>query len=448
MPRKVFISVLGTGFYGACQYKRGKFESSTTRFIQQATLEYLNVGGEWTSADRVLILLTDGARKINWSKAIRTRKSPRTSEEENYLGLEQVLENMHLLCPVETISILDGKDEAEMWQIFNALYDALETGDELYFDLTHSFRYLPMLVLVLGNYAKFLKDVTVKHISYGNYEARNLESNVAPLMDILPLTILQDWTFAAADLIRNGNIERLKSLKDANALVPLIRSKGGNNISRREAEQPLTSYIDALESLLGDMKLCLVPNILKGDVVNDIKNYHEAVINVLENVIAPIPPIINKIQDSLEAFETTDRNHPESLFNGYVAAKWCYDHQLYQQAITIIEENITTHFCQYLGVDEHIYDQRKAANAFLRHKAFRDDDWKDESLMEVRSIAKQASTKMNVGAFVYKMSDAARWIHDKRNTYNHASMGRDDLLTKEDILTLGKKINSIINLIK
>ena len=63
MPRKVFISVLGTGFYGACQYKRGKFESSTTRFIQQATLEYLNVGGEWTSADRVLILLTDGARK-------------------------------------------------------------------------------------------------------------------------------------------------------------------------------------------------------------------------------------------------------------------------------------------------------------------------------------------------------------------------------------------------
>jgi len=42
MPRKIFISVLGTGFYGACQYKRGNFVSTKTRFIQQVTIEFLN----------------------------------------------------------------------------------------------------------------------------------------------------------------------------------------------------------------------------------------------------------------------------------------------------------------------------------------------------------------------------------------------------------------------
>jgi hypothetical protein len=41
MGRKVFISVLGTGFYGACKYVKDGFVSTETRFIQQATLEYV-----------------------------------------------------------------------------------------------------------------------------------------------------------------------------------------------------------------------------------------------------------------------------------------------------------------------------------------------------------------------------------------------------------------------
>jgi CRISPR-associated DxTHG motif protein len=162
MARKVFISVLGTGYYEACKYIKGSFCSTETRFIQQATLEYLKVSNNWTTknndgevVDRVIILLTDGARKTNWSQTKRTNKI--TGEEEDYLGLEQVLQNMNLPCPVETLSIPDGKSEDEMWTIFNTVYNALKPNDELYFDLTHSFRYLPMLVLVLGNYAKFLK---------------------------------------------------------------------------------------------------------------------------------------------------------------------------------------------------------------------------------------------------------------------------------------------------
>lgn len=448
MPRKVFISVLGTGFYGACQYKRGKFASTKTRFIQQATLEYLKVKEGWTAADRVLILLTDGARKTNWEKSIEKRRNFKTGDDEPYFGLEQVLDNMQLAAPVQTIAIPDGKDEDEMWEIFNALYEELEPGDELYFELTHSFRYLPMLVLVLGNYAKFLKDVSVKHISYGNYEARDLQRDIAPLMDILPLTILQDWTFAAADLIRNGNTKRLQDLRESYALMPLLRMKGKSNLDRKVAEQPLTGYIDALESLLQDMKMCVAPNIIKGEAVNSIRDHYQQVINAFDMVIAPIPPILERIEESLKGFEQTDRERPESLRNGYEAAKWCYDHQLYQQAITILEENITTHFCQYLGTDEHVYEQRKATNAYLRHGSYKDKDWETEELTKVRATVKRASSQLEVGAFIYKMSDAARWIHDKRNTYNHASMGRDDQLTSEDIKTLGKKITSILNLIK
>ncbi len=458
MARKVFVSVLGTGFYEPCRYTNGSFVSSDTRFIQQATLEYLKVNNNWTTrnadgavVDRIIILLTNGAKGTNWDKNIAKRMNYKTGHEEDYVGLEQALQDMNLPCPIETIDIPDGKNEEEMWQIFNAVYDALKQNDELYFDLTHSYRYLPMLVLVLSNYAKFLKDVKVKHISYGNYEARNTETNEAPLMDILPLTMLQDWTFAAADLIQNGNIKKLKELKEDNALIPMLRQRGKQNVDRKVAEGSLNNFINALHNFLDDMKLCLGPNILKGENVNEIVNCHERIVEEFEGIIAPIPPIINKIQLSLHGFEQTDSLHFESIKNGYMSAKWCYDHQLYQQAATILDENITTDFCQRLGTNEHVFKERVASNALLRWGCYREEDWEAESLEGIREKVQAAVSSPAVQDFIKLMRKDVVWIHnDCRNKYNHASMiqGTEGMLTPEDIEKLGRIIMRIIGRIR
>lgn len=461
MPRKVFISVLGTGFYDACKYVKGSFVSSETRFIQQATLEYLKVCNNWTTknaegevVDRIFILLTDGAREKNWNKSITSRTKPKTQQKEPYLGLEQILTDMNLPCPVETLCIPDGKNEEEMWTIFNTVYEALKPYDELYFDLTHSFRYLPMLMLVLGNYAKFLKNVSVKHISYGNHEARDTATNEAPLMDILPLTMVQDWTFAAADLIQNGNIEKLQELTKENALMPLLRMKGEKNLSRRMVDEPLGNYVAALQKFLQDMKLCLAPNILSGITVNEIRACNEQVMEIKDDVISPFPPIIEKIEQSLQRFEETDTMHSESLRNGYEAAKWCYDHQLYQQAITILDENITTDFSQRLGTDVWKYEQRTATNALLRYGEYRDSDWKKKSKDDredadwerVKLIAKKGAKLPHVQKFISLMRWDAIWIHNTRNTYNHASMAQDKekMLSADDIDRLDKIINRVL----
>ena len=453
MARKVFISVLGTGFYDACKYVKDSFVSSETRFIQQATLEYLKVCDNWTTknadgevVDRICILLTDGAREKNWNKEITSRTNQKTEQDEPYLGLEQVLTDMNLPCPVETLRIPDGKNEEEMWTIFNTVYEVLKPNDELYFDLTHSYRYLPMLVLVLGNYAKFLKNVSVKHISYGNYESRNIEKGEAPLMDILPLTMLQDWTFAAADLIQNGNIAKLQELKEANALTPMLRTKGKNNLDKRITDDSLTNYVDSLQAFLQDMKLCLAPNILSGCNINRIRDCHEQVTGVYDDVIAPIPPIIEKIEQSLQRFETTDIMYPESIRNGYEAAKWCYDHQLYQQAATILDENITTDFCLRLGTNEHVFKERKASNALLRWGAYREEDWKDDSLEGIREKVQSSVSYPAVQDFIQIMRWDVIWIHNNcRNKYNHASMDQSEegMLTSTDIEKLGKIIMKI-----
>ena len=76
MPRKVFISFLGTSDYKECTYFKESF-SYKSRFIQEATLQYLASLEEWTEQDQILILLTKEAEKKNWkdntTKRLRSR---------------------------------------------------------------------------------------------------------------------------------------------------------------------------------------------------------------------------------------------------------------------------------------------------------------------------------------------------------------------------------------
>ena len=86
--------------------------------------------------------------------------------------------------------IKDGKDTDEIWEIFDVIYNEINDGDELFLDITHAFRYLPMLLTVLINYSKFLKKITVKSITYGNFMA---EGDLKPIMDLTSISVLQDY---------------------------------------------------------------------------------------------------------------------------------------------------------------------------------------------------------------------------------------------------------------
>jgi len=57
----------------------------------------------------------------------------------------------------KSIEIVKGKDEEEIWAIFQKIYDVLEENDEVTFDVTHSYRFLPMLGLLLLQHPQFYK---------------------------------------------------------------------------------------------------------------------------------------------------------------------------------------------------------------------------------------------------------------------------------------------------
>ena len=155
MARKVFISFLGASFYSKCYYGKENyfgeglhFKSSESRFVQQATLEYLDTNN-WKDTDAAYILLTGRAKELNWNESIKNKKNPRTQQEEEYIGLERIIDDMNLPFDVKPIDIPDEKGENEIWEIFKILIsDDADDGepiiredDELYFDLTHGYRY-------------------------------------------------------------------------------------------------------------------------------------------------------------------------------------------------------------------------------------------------------------------------------------------------------------------
>lgn len=334
MSRKVFLSILGTSFYESCTYVYGEFSSSETRFAQQATLEYIRVK-DWSKDDIAIFPLTKKAFSENWNREERVK--PGTNEMVPYKGLKNILEDMKLPLKVKPVDIPDGKDEKEMWQIFKIIYEELETGDELYIDLTHSFRYLPMLLLVLSNYAKFLKKTSVKSLTYGNFEARNRELNEAPISDLLPIVALQDWTIAAAGFVSNGDIKALKQLSES-TLNPILRVVGNSN----QEVLNIRNLIKNIEKTVMDFQTCRGLNIIKASNISTFRNnYHKLKTTFIE----PLNPIIETIDASFNDFDDK-----ENIENGFHAAQWCFDNGLYQQAVTILQENVISFFCDKYGI--------------------------------------------------------------------------------------------------
>ena len=351
MNRKVFISVLGTGLYNKCQYYTEGFVFET-RFIQQATLAMLAKQGVWTEHDIAYILLTEGAKKNNWQIPSQTRFNPRTKVDEPYVGLKNELEFMMLPMSVIPIDIKDGKDEKEMWDIFDTIYDLLQEGDQLYFDITHGFRYLPMFAIVLGNYAKLLKNVMVRGITYGNFEAGDKEHK--PIMNLLSLSSLQDWTSASADFLHHGDTARLKEYGIAE-LQPILRKAKGSDA----AATRLRNLCNALSTFSEELKFCRGMDVLAGTSANKVNSL---VADADKNYLRPFVPLFNHIKNAVAPFKNN------MVGNMVHAARLCIDFGNYQAAATLLEEGVVTFFCIRHHIDPSDDKRRDYVNKAIAKK--------------------------------------------------------------------------------
>jgi CRISPR-associated DxTHG motif protein len=220
------IAFLGTGEYKCATY-RWNDHTYETSFVQEAFVH-------WLKPEATCVLLTEKARARHWNDL-----------SQRLQGHTQIVE----------VDIPDGKSEAELWRIFEKISDAVCEGDQIAFDITHSFRSLPVIALLTIAYLKQVKGVKVQYVLYGAYEA--LDNQGAPVFDLTPFADLLDWLAAAKMFMATGDSSELGQL------IQEVQNDAYRNRGAYAENLPraLKNFGMALEEVSNDLLLARVPNL-------------------------------------------------------------------------------------------------------------------------------------------------------------------------------------------
>lgn len=342
---KLFISFLGTNDYlnvnYLLNYKGNDYKFENVVFIQEAILK--TISGDFKDSDRCFVFVTKEAYNSNWIT------------KENKQGLFDVIQNMNLNFSVEQIEIPIGIDEKEIWNIFEIIFEKINEGDEIYIDITHAFRFIPMLGMLLLNYSKFLKNIKVKAIYYGALEKLGTVRDVKE-MDILKRDVsvlnlinfskLQEWTNASDIFINFGDSDRLSNL---------MYQSVNNIMMENNKNKDATDIIDLGKNL---NLFCQNIKTSRGEFLkecNEIAQIQRYIQNIKNNseTIKPLIPVISKINEKVSKFDKDDLN------NGFIAVEWCLKHNLIQQGITLLLETIISVIINQFGKNYNNYNLRE-----------------------------------------------------------------------------------------
>jgi CRISPR-associated DxTHG motif protein len=210
MSRKVFISFLGTGNYIACDY-RFAGQVANSKYIQEMLVGQLCK--HWKATDVVLLGLTQEAREKHWFP------------KDQPLGLSDILSSMALEVPIQDFEVPPVNTEADIWTLFQTLFEKFKKGDEVYLDITHSWRFQPMLFMVLLQFLKTLKDIRVAGIYYGSFEPGS--TGPFDVLDLSKFSEMQDWALAAGTFVKHGLAHGALEMDDL-ASDPELFKKSGN----------------------------------------------------------------------------------------------------------------------------------------------------------------------------------------------------------------------------
>lgn len=329
---KKFITFLGTGPYKKCKYQFETQISDEVIFIQEVLIKAICTN--FTSNDEILIFLDDGSRIANWEE------------------LSTILQNLNLRCKVIDIAIAD-KAKQDIWEIFNLIYSKVNEKDELFFDVTHSFRYLPMICFSVLSYAKYLKNINVKGIYYGAFELRDIKNNISPIINLTDCYNIMEWA-NAADLFTNyGITDKLKKL---------VNNK--SEIDKKDNSHKLVFNINNITKIM---------NCNRGQKIveaNMFKSCYKQIDEISQERILPVfKPILEKVQNKIKAFKLNDTT------NFLPAVKWYLNHDMIPQGITILQEGLVTWILSKHQFDFQERNLRETLSAVLSRRFDNKTEW-------------------------------------------------------------------------
>ncbi|QXP83810.1 TIGR02221 family CRISPR-associated protein [Methylococcus sp. Mc7] len=261
---KTLISFLGKGRldpntgYQTATYRFEDGSQRTSPYFGLALTEYLR-------PDRLVILGTSGSM---WDVFIEHQAQAGEQEEARLQLLDAAQENRvddallekltplledRLGVPVYPAIVPYAVSQEEQVAVLRRLADTVKEGDEVFLDITHAFRTLPMLALVAAQYLERVKKAQIADIYYGAF---GMESeNATPVVRLGGLLRLMNWVQALAAYDKDGDYGVFASLleqegfdtRNAEQLrLAAFRERTGNPV---QAQQSLNTVYSAIEQL-------------------------------------------------------------------------------------------------------------------------------------------------------------------------------------------------------
>lgn len=313
----IALSFLGTGRYEQTTYALGGRQATTELF----TLALPELLGEELSA--IHVFETQEARSKHGS----------------------TLDRASLPIPLERHAIPSGASEGELWTIFETIVAAVPNDARVAFDITHCFRSVPLLALLAIAHLRVVKNVELRHLLYGAWEARERNENRAPVFDLTPMASLLDWLLAA---------DRFRSSLDASKLSEMLKSIQGN-LRRRGASKAPSSL-----SGIGDLAESFAKSIRVGPI-GDVYGKASALAERCDQATlaseadSHAKPLLQILPHLAQTARTIP---PRSPASDLAIAKLCLEHGHPSPAIAIIREWLVSRTASSLYPERDPLDYR------------------------------------------------------------------------------------------
>ncbi|MEG8945786.1 TIGR02221 family CRISPR-associated protein [Rosettibacter firmus] len=390
----ILISFLGKGNYQEVIYfLPNDMKEFKTKFFVHALNEFYN-------PQKTIIFMTDeAARKYE-------------SEMRTFISFDKV-------------KIMEGKNEEELWNIFETLAESIPTDDEIIIDVTHGFRSIPIVALSVITFLKILNNIKITKVLYGAFEAKDTYGGKAPIFDITNFLDLINWSYAIDEFIHFGNAKRLRNI------LELIHNETykQDSVIKSKSLKSLGKNLDELTTALSVIR----PN----EVFKSAKELPKLIKNVKDDIeklakVKPLGKLLDKIQSEYNLISEAEGN----LFDdkGFKAQAQMINFYIkiekYQQAITLTREALVSYLCIKEKLNPLSKSDREQSEKML-------NEWLDLSRKNIE-LDEKASLFSKI------WSDLITY----RNDINHAGMRENPIPASTLIANIKEICEKVAHLIQ
>jgi CRISPR-associated Csx2 family protein len=328
---KILISFVGTGSLdknnqSVRAYRKAQYEiqgkTHETSFVAEALAKHLEIekifliGTAKSMWEEVYLKFSSNTNEKFWENLAHFVENANKDTNINASEVLDLKENLEKSLPSgsKIFFIRYGLNDTELWEnfrVFNQVFQDLPDNAEIFLDITHSFRSLPVFAMVSMFYLQDVigKKIKLQGIFYGMLDVMRETNNKAQVINLKPLVEMLQWVKAAQpfrkygmsyellSLLENENIKEI--MKDFSDFLQLnyinevaTQVSQINNIRGRLSELSEPAQI-TLEPILNDFSKAFQnqQNISQKQLTlakwhNKNMNYGFAYINLIEAMIS------------------------------------------------------------------------------------------------------------------------------------------------------------------